>query len=146
MASMQVLRQRNAGEATKTHTHLDQKQSLEIVQTMIHSALSTITYLRNLFPEKAYTTGWYELRDTVLPYADYAAVRMPRAASEAGDVRVQIPILQRGRSRRVEMFLLWIVRNILSVLEPVADNYQGECCLWTAEEREATHGPDTRSF
>jgi len=109
MANMQITRQQNASQLTKNATKLDQKQSLEVVQTLVHSAISSITYFRELFPEKAYSLRWYEYRDTVLPFDEYTAALMPREAEEAREPRVNIPILQRKKSKRADVFLDWLV-------------------------------------
>lgn len=113
MANVQIMRQQNTSQIIKNATRLDQKQSLEVVQTMLHSAISSVTYLRELFPSKAYISRWYEYRDTVLPYKEYAAAaaHMPLTQDEAKGPRVNIPILQHKRSKRVDVFLDWLVSH-----------------------------------
>jgi len=93
-------------------TKLDQRQSLEVLQTTLHGALSIITYLRDLFPSKAYTNRWYESRDAVLPFEDYASARMPQTRSNAAEQSTQIPVLQRHKSKRADAFLQWLVSVI----------------------------------
>jgi meiosis-specific protein HOP1 len=107
MASIQLVRQRNV--QTRTTTKLDQAQSLQLVQTMLHSALSTLTYLRSLFPDKASLEQRYALSDTITPYAEYAAARMPSVNDDADTPHTNLPILLRGRSRRADVFLDWLV-------------------------------------
>ena len=107
MASIQLVRQRNT--QTLTATKLDQVQSLQLVQTMLHSALSTLTYLRNLFPDRAFEERRYEMRDTIVPYADYAAARIPSVKDDADIPHTNLPILVRDRSRRADVFLDWLV-------------------------------------
>ena len=107
MASMQIVRQRNV--QTRTTTKLDQAQSLQLVQTMFHSALSTLTYLRSLFPEKAFVEQRYALSDTITPYVDYAAARMPSVNDDTETPHTNLPTLLRGRSRRADVFLDWLV-------------------------------------
>jgi len=107
MASVQLVRQRNV--QTRTTTKIDQVQSLQLVQTMLHSALSTLTYLRNLFPDRAFEERRYELRDTVIPYTDYAAARIPLVNDDTDVPHTNLPILVRDRSRRADAFLDWLV-------------------------------------
>ena len=107
MASIQLVKQRNV--QTRTTTKLDQVQSLQLVQTMLHSALSTLTYLRNLFPDRAFVQRRYEMRDTVMPYAEYAAARMPSVNDDAEIPYTNVPILVRAHSRRADVFLDWLV-------------------------------------
>jgi meiosis-specific protein HOP1 len=106
MSSVQLLRQRN-----EVRTAMDQKQSLELVQTMLHSALSSITYIRGLFPLKSYDQRVYEMRDRMLPYDDFAEGRMPDDLNDAIAPHTTIRVLRRGRSRRVDTFLDWLVSN-----------------------------------
>jgi hypothetical protein len=107
MASVQLVRRRNA--QTHTTTKIDQAQSLELAQTMLHGALSTLTYLRNLFPSKAFEERRYEMRDTIVPYAEYAAARMPSVNDDADIPHTNLPILVRDRSKRADVFLDWLV-------------------------------------
>jgi meiosis-specific protein HOP1 len=108
MTSMQLVKQRNVRKSTTT-TKLDQAQSLQLVQTMLHSALSTLTYLRNLFPDRAFVQRRYEMRDTVIPYTEYAAARMPSVNDDAEMPYTNVPILIRDHSRRADVFLDWLV-------------------------------------
>jgi hypothetical protein len=79
------------------------------VQTMLHGAMSTLTYLRELFPEKAFEYRYYEMRETPLPYKDFAAARMPSYKSEADPHSTKLPVLMRKRSKRADLFLDWLV-------------------------------------
>jgi hypothetical protein len=107
MPSIQVVKQRNV--QTRTTIKLDQAQSLQLVQTMLHSALSTLTYLRNLFPERAFAQRRYEMRATVMPYKEYAAARMPSVKDDAEVPYTNVPILVRNHSKRADVFLDWLV-------------------------------------
>jgi meiosis-specific protein HOP1 len=73
MANVQLVR---TGQTYATTT-VNEVQSIQLVQTMLHGAMSTLTYLRELFPEKAFEYRYYEMRETPLPYKDFAAARMP---------------------------------------------------------------------
>ena len=105
MANVQLVRTRQTF-ATMT---INEVQSIQLVQTMLHGAMSTLTYLRELFPEKAFEYRYYEMRETPLPYKDFAAARMPSYKSEADPHSTKLPILLRKRSKRADLFLDWLV-------------------------------------
>lgn len=105
MANIQLVRTRQTF-ATMT---INEVQSIQLVQTMLHGAMSTLTYLRELFPEKAFEYRYYEMRETPLPYKDFAAARMPSYKSEADPHSTKLPVLLRKRSKRADLFLDWLV-------------------------------------
>lgn len=105
MANVQLVRTRQ----TYATTTINEVQSIQLVQTMLHGALSTLTYLRELFPEKAFENRYYEMRETPLPYADFAAARMPSLKGEADQHSTRLPVLLRQRSKRADLFLDWLV-------------------------------------
>jgi hypothetical protein len=105
MANVQLVRTRQ----TYATTTINEVQSIQLVQTMLHGAMSTLTYLRELFPEKAFEYRYYEMRETPLPYKDFAAARMPSYKSEAGPHSTKLPVLLRKRSKRADLFLDWLV-------------------------------------
>jgi len=105
MANVQVVRTRQA-HAT---TIINETQSIQLVQTMLHGALSSLTYLRDLFPEKAFEYRYYEMRETPLPYKDFAAARMPSFKNQADPHSTKVPVLVRDRSNRANFFLDWLV-------------------------------------
>jgi len=108
MANVQVVRTRQ----THATTTINEVQSIQLVQTMLHGALSTLTYLRELFPERAFEYRYYEMRETPLPYTDFAAARMPSFQSEADPHSTKLPVLLRDRSKRADLFLDWLVSTI----------------------------------
>jgi hypothetical protein len=123
MASMQILKQQN-------EQRMDQKQSLELVQTMLHSALSSLTFMRGLFPEKAYDEKVYEMRDNILPYNDFAEGKMPDTTTGASAPYTVVRVLQRDRSRRVNTFLDWLVSIVpLQACVTDTDIYTAKGCL-----------------
>lgn len=105
MANVQLVRTRQ----TYATTTINEVQSIQLVQTMLHGAMSTLTYLRELFPEKAFEYRYYEMRETPLPYKDFAAARMPSYKSEADTHSTKLPVLLRKRSKRADLFLDWLV-------------------------------------
>lgn len=114
MANVQLVRQRQ----TQVMTTINEVQSIQLVQTMLHGALSTLTYLRELFPEKAFVSRYYEMRETPLQYKDFAAARMPSRQNEADVHSTVLPILQRHRSKRADIFLDWLVSGSSPTTRP----------------------------
>ncbi|KAK5119758.1 hypothetical protein LTR85_007334 [Meristemomyces frigidus] len=115
MATVQMQKTRNASTVTKTA--IDQKQSLELVQTMLHGGLSSLSYLRNFFAEKAFDEQIYEMSDRIQPYKDYAGGKLVKDRSEANPPSTAMRILRRGRSRRVDMFLDWLEEGAFAALK-----------------------------
>lgn len=135
MANVQIVRQRNVQRQTETTTKVGQVQSLQLVQTMIHGSLSMMTYLREFFPEKAYEERCYEMRDTILPYEDFAAARMPSKRTDPSAFSTRVPILLRGRSKRADLFLDWLVGEIGQTTQQVTDISAGESRLSSTKVR-----------
>jgi len=61
------------------------------------------------FPEKAYIQRAYDISDAIPTYEAYAAGRLPSTSAPATKSRTFIPLLQRKKSRRVDLFLDWLV-------------------------------------
>lgn len=123
MTTMQVQK-----SIVTTKTAIDQKQSLEIVQTLLHGGLSTLTYLRcvwyvshgsqqpadlrrNFFDEKAFDEQCYDMSDRVRSYEEFAAGQLCKTRSDAQEPMTVVQVLRRGRSRRADVFLDWLVRR-----------------------------------
>ncbi|GAB7327766.1 hypothetical protein MBLNU13_g11577t2 [Cladosporium sp. NU13] len=113
MANVQLVRTRQ----TFATTTINEVQSIQLVQTMLHGAMSTLTYLRELFPEKAFEYRYYEMRETPLPYKDFAAARMPSFKSEADPHSTKLPVLLRKRSKRADLFLDWLEKGVFPELD-----------------------------
>lgn len=62
----------------------------------------------NFFPEKAFDKQLYETTEKIQPYEDYAAGKRPQTSTSKPCTMIQV--LRRKRSRRVDMFLDWLVR------------------------------------
>jgi len=63
------------------------------------------------FAEKAYDERIYDMSDTVIPYKDYTAGKLATTRSGANQPSTVIRILCRGRSKRVDLFLDWLVSH-----------------------------------
>ncbi|RMY35070.1 hypothetical protein D0866_04849 [Hortaea werneckii] len=112
MASIQVQR-----PVTKTQNAIDQKQSLEVVQTLLHGGLSSLSYQRALFTDKVFDEQFYVTGDHVHSYADYAAAKLPQKSPRDGTTATKMQVLRRGRSRRVDQFLDWLEKGAFVALE-----------------------------
>ncbi|KAK5131638.1 hypothetical protein LTR08_000765 [Meristemomyces frigidus] len=115
MATMQIQKTRNAETVTKTA--IDQRQSLELVQTMLHGGLSSLSYLRAFFAEKAFDKQVYEMNDRIHPYEDYAAGKLTKNINGANSPSTAMRILRRGRSKRVDTFLDWLENGAFAALK-----------------------------
>ncbi|GAB1738851.1 hypothetical protein NU219Hw_g3635t1 [Hortaea werneckii] len=111
MASMQVQR-----PVTKTQNAIDQKQSLEVVQTLLHGGLSSLSYQRALFEENVFDEQFYVTGDHVHSYADYAAAKLPKRSPRDGTPATKMQVLRRGRSGRVDQFLDWLEKGAFVAL------------------------------
>ncbi|KAI7482037.1 hypothetical protein KC351_g6009 [Hortaea werneckii] len=112
MASIQIQR-----PATKTKNAIDQKQSLEIVQTLLHGGLSSLSYQRALFSDRVFDEQFYVTGDHVHSYADYAAAKLPKTSPRDGTTATKMQVLRRGRSRRVDQFLDWLEKGAFVALK-----------------------------
>ncbi|KAJ9635129.1 hypothetical protein H2199_008615 [Coniosporium tulheliwenetii] len=89
---------------------IEQKQSTEVVQTLLHGSISCLSYLRNLFPEKCFDDLVYETSSTHLPYEDYTMCRSLSPPNKDKErTRTTMKVLQKGRSEVVDKFLAWLV-------------------------------------
>ncbi|KAK5113843.1 hypothetical protein LTR62_003227 [Meristemomyces frigidus] len=109
MTTIQIQKTCNAEPITKTA--IDQKQSLEVVQTMLHGSLSTLTYCRALFAEHAFDTQIYDMAQNIHSYTDYAAGKLVKHTQQATKPHTFLRTLRRGRSRRVDKFLNWLEKG-----------------------------------
>lgn len=108
MANVQIVRQCNVQRNPITTTKVDQVQSLQLVQTMLHGALSILTYSRGLFPLKVFEERFY---DSPISYENFANGQMPTNKAEANSLSTKVPVLMRQRSKRADMLLDWLVRS-----------------------------------
>jgi len=70
----------------------------------------------NLFAEKTFDTQIYDMAQNLHLYKDYAAGKLTRKASEANPPHTVMRILRRGRSRRADKFLDWLVSTMLGLI------------------------------
>ena len=69
----------------------------------------------NFFAEKVFDEQLYDMSDKIHSYKDYAAGKLGKDHRKAAAPATVMRVLRRGRSRRVDMFLDWLV-SIASVV------------------------------
>lgn len=109
MANVQITRQQVVQRGQITTTVVSQVQSLQLVQTMLHGALSMLTYSRGLFPTKAFVERFYDNQETTISYESFANGQLPLSKAEAKLPSTKVPVLMRQRSRRADQLLNWLV-------------------------------------
>ncbi|KXT07784.1 hypothetical protein AC579_4304 [Pseudocercospora musae] len=115
MATRTVQRTRVANNLTKTA--ITQKQSLEVVQTLLHGSLSSLAYLRSFFSEKVFDAQAYAAHDRLPSYRDYADGRLPEVPKDTTELHTTMQVLRRGRSKRVDTFLDWLEQGAFMALK-----------------------------
>lgn len=71
----------------------------------------------NFFMDKAFDEQVYKTSDQILPYEDYANGKARRGQDVAGDTGTVMRVLRRNRSKRVDLFLDWLVRIAVSLFQ-----------------------------
>ena len=66
-------------------------------------------YFSNFLPDKAFDVQVYEMSDRIHPYDKYAAGMLTKNPEEVGAPSTAMKVLRRGRSKRADMFLDWLV-------------------------------------
>ena len=79
--------------------------------------LSSLSYLRNFFAEKAFDQQVYDMDDKIHPYEAYAAGQLAKDRSGAKGPATVMQVLRRGRSRRVDVFLDWLEKGAFAALK-----------------------------
>jgi meiosis-specific protein len=93
-------------------------QSLDLVQTTVCATISTVAFLRGLFPDDCFRTHQYDIEDSNYSYKafmDATGDDSPMAVSKPKKVDHRfIPwqILVRGRNKGASKLLDWIVSAI----------------------------------
>ncbi|KAI5361915.1 Putative HORMA domain, Zinc finger, FYVE/PHD-type, Zinc finger, RING/FYVE/PHD-type [Septoria linicola] len=106
MATKQI--QKTCTTQTKTKTTITQKQSLEVVQTLLHGGLSSLAYLRMFFAEKAFDTQTYSAGNRMPSYQDYVNGKLPKQKKTETGTHTVMKVLRRTRSKRADAFLDWL--------------------------------------
>lgn len=101
---------------TKQMVRINQAQSVNIVQTTVSAALSTILWINDLFPDNYFETRSYSLDD---PDFSYEIKPVPQTAWEKrtekrrpadGKANVSWDFLLKGKSEKADKIWSWLVR------------------------------------
>lgn len=101
---------RNA--ATEVVVKLNQKQSLNIVQTSVAASLSTILFIKNVFPVDYYERRTYNMRSPEFTYLISPSDARSVMKQESDENTVTWDMLVPGKHRHVDKLLSWLVRTI----------------------------------
>lgn len=120
MARKQAVKPRNVQKATQQDKAIQHaaatanlvaittKQSTDIVQTFVHSSISTLAFFRGLLPDVAFDQQFYQTTNEHWTYKDYAAGNgQPCPSVTKGGSRMRV--IRRGRSLRADTILDWLV-------------------------------------
>ncbi|KAF2465400.1 uncharacterized protein BDR25DRAFT_345980 [Lindgomyces ingoldianus] len=113
---LQVSKQKTSTATIETSTDqaVDVKQSTELVQTLVHAAVSSLAFLRHLFGEHCFDDQLYEVDTSKQTYEDYAN-GLNQAQDKPGVSRFRV--LKRGRSERVDQLLDWLEKGAFDALK-----------------------------
>ncbi|CAK4034050.1 Hypothetical predicted protein [Lecanosticta acicola] len=117
----QLQKSRTAGTLTKTK--ITQAQSIEVMQTLLHSGISTLSWYRNFFSEYAFDEVTYEA-GRIPSYGEYAYGDRAddEQAAGVGDGKkshqegLRMCLLRRKRSSRVDRLLDGLETNVFPAL------------------------------
>ncbi|KAF2089473.1 DNA-binding protein [Saccharata proteae CBS 121410] len=98
-------------EPTKALQLISQRQSTDVVQTLLHGSISCLSYVRNLFPESCFDDQVYDNSNDPWSYEEYAA---GRGTSKEG---TKMKVLRRGRSEAVDQLLDWLEKGAFEALK-----------------------------
>lgn len=99
--------QKNA--VTEVVVKVNQKQSLNIVQTSVAASLSTILYIKNLFPEYYFEHRSYSFKSPNFSYEVTPADARALKRQKEDDTTVSWDMLVPGKHRQIDKMLYWLV-------------------------------------
>lgn len=99
---------RNA--ATEVVVKVNQKQSLNIVQTSVAATLSTILFIKDVFPPDYYEHRSYNFRSADFSYSVTPADAISVKKQNADENTVSWHMLLKGKHKHVDKMLYWLVR------------------------------------
>lgn len=106
---------RNA--AIEVVVKLNQKQSLNIVQTSVTASLSTILFIKNVFPVDYYEHRTYNMRSPEFTYSISPSDARSVMKQESDENTVTWDMLVPGKHKHVDKLLFWLVRTISTSLK-----------------------------
>ena len=99
--------QKNA--ATEVVVKVNQKQSLNIIQTSVAASLSTILFIKNIFPEYYFEHRSYSFKSADFSYEVTPADARALKRQKEDDTTVSWDMLVRGKHKQVDKLLYWLV-------------------------------------
>jgi hypothetical protein len=103
-------------------------QSLDLVQTTVCATMSTVAFLRGLFPDDCYRTHEYDIEDPNYSYmgfmnaTDLDSPMIVNKRKKLGHMFTPWRILVRGKNKGADKLLDWIV-------SPIAQYYSPNLCI-----------------
>jgi hypothetical protein len=102
---------------TTTIVKINQKQSLNIIKTVVCATLSSVMYIRKLFPDDFFETRNYSLYKPNFPYNIVAkdVLKSTTALRKQFDDKTSVTwnILLRGKHQHSDKLLSWLVSLFL---------------------------------
>ncbi|ORY13070.1 HORMA domain-domain-containing protein [Clohesyomyces aquaticus] len=102
---------------TSPDVAVDVKQSIELVQTLVHGAISSLAFLRHLFGDYCFDTHLYEVNNKQQLYSDYANGLDQVMDKDSKRPASRFQVLKRGRSERVDQLLDWLEKGAFDALK-----------------------------
>ena len=93
---------------TQTLVTINQKQSLRLIQITVSAALSTILYIKNLFPDDYFETRTYDIANPNFPYTVKPSSDTIKQ-QENDKANVTWDILRRGKHAHTDKMWSWLV-------------------------------------
>ncbi|OBT82206.1 hypothetical protein VE02_08672 [Pseudogymnoascus sp. 03VT05] len=95
---------------TQTVVGINQAQSLNIVQTTVSAALSTILWINDLFPDDHFETRSYSLDDPTFRYTIKPLAQSAREKKKQGkdETKVAWDFLLRGKTAKADKIWSWL--------------------------------------
>ena len=95
-----------------TDTVTNVKQSVEIVQTLVHGSISSLLYMRKLLPASCFVERSYAAIKKDVTYEEYASGNGTRENTDPDkDPGWAFKSLRRGKSTRADRLLDWLVSS-----------------------------------
>ncbi|KAF2739617.1 DNA-binding protein [Polyplosphaeria fusca] len=98
---------------TSTEQSVTVQQSTEVMQTLLHSALSAVTYARGIFPIECFDFQVYKNISDEYTYRDFAK-DSGKAKQGTGK---SVYVLKQGRSSRADKFINWLQTGVFDALQ-----------------------------
>lgn len=92
------------------------KQSLQLVQSLLGVSFGTIAFLRDFFPEKAFTKVRFHLNTFPETYEAFSAATGPPAGDRSKN-SFSVTRLQKGEEPAADRMLAWLEEGVFPMLE-----------------------------